>query len=55
MQAAVLPDVHIAIVGAPDGKFTAKQLALIDVAEGEIVGAGDGVPGGIGEGEGHEN
>ena len=44
MQASVLPDIHIAIIGAPDGEFAAQQLALIDMAEGQVLAGGDGVP-----------
>jgi hypothetical protein len=36
MQATVLPDVDIAIVGPPNGEFAAIQLAMEHMAERQI-------------------
>ena len=51
MQAAVFPDVDIAVVGPPDGEFAAEKLALVDVAEGKVLAGGYGIPRAVGEGE----
>src|SRR5690606_16086278 len=37
----------------PDGELAAEQLALIDVAERQVLAGGDGIPGGVGKGESH--
>ena len=45
VQAAVLPHVDVAVVGAPDRQFAAPDLAVEDMAQGQIVRGGDGIPG----------
>src|SRR5690606_5274009 len=49
VQAAVLPDIDVAVIGAPHGQLAAEQLALIDVTEGQIRAGSDGIPGGVGK------
>ena len=44
MQAPVLPDVYVAIVGPPHGELAAEQLAVEHMTEGQILARGDRVP-----------
>jgi hypothetical protein len=44
MQAAVLPDVDVAVVRPPDREFAAEKLAMEDMALRLVVGRGDRMP-----------
>ncbi|GHA35988.1 hypothetical protein GCM10007989_35040 [Devosia pacifica] len=46
MQAAIFPDIDVAIIGAPDGELTPQQLAMEDMAIWQILTRSDWMPGG---------